>query len=173
MMTKGSTPAKGHMTGMLGVYLTAAELTKRSFIASPTSRSAFGADILVTDQRCRKAWSVQVKTNRKPAGFWLVSPHVADTHSESHVYVFVNLKDSAAFEYFVVPSTVVARVHQAARAKGGLKQVWYAVNGKDILDYAEEKGWTTVFGDASTPLADEIDTAVEHDGDDPERLDAS
>src|SRR5579864_5589241 len=37
---------KGYVTGMLGVYLTAAELTQLGFIVSPTSRSAFGADLL-------------------------------------------------------------------------------------------------------------------------------
>ena len=41
---------KGQMTGMLGVYLTAVELVKRGFIVSPTSRSAMGADLLVTSR---------------------------------------------------------------------------------------------------------------------------
>lgn len=53
---------------MLGVYLTAVELTKLGFIVSPTSRSAFGADLLVTDAGCRKAWSLQSKqTETLPA----------------------------------------------------------------------------------------------------------
>ena len=53
--------SKGQMTGMIGAYLVAAELSKQGFIVSPTSRSAAGADLLVTDQACLKAWSVQVK----------------------------------------------------------------------------------------------------------------
>ena len=41
------------ISGMTGVYLVAAELSKRGFIVSPTSRGAEGADLLVTDQeRC-------------------------------------------------------------------------------------------------------------------------
>lgn len=60
-------------TGMQGVYLVAAELTYRGFIVSITSRNAFGADLLVTDQQCRQAWSVQVKTNHQAMSFWLVS----------------------------------------------------------------------------------------------------
>ncbi len=36
------------LTGMRGVYLVAAELSRLGFIASPTSRSAIGADILAT-----------------------------------------------------------------------------------------------------------------------------
>jgi hypothetical protein len=45
-------------TGMQGVYLVAAELTKRGLTVAPASRSAFGADLLVTDDRCKKTWSV-------------------------------------------------------------------------------------------------------------------
>jgi len=92
------------------VYLTAVELVKRGFIVSPTSRSAMGADLLVTDQRCRKAWSVQVKTNAKTAKFWLTSPTMRDMVSPSHIYVFVNVPRNAksAPKFYVVPSRVVA-----------------------------------------------------------------
>ena len=106
---------------------------------------AFGADLLVTDQRCRKAWSVQVKTNRRAASFWLVNAHTGDSYSESHVYVFVNLKGESRPDYFVVPSTVVARIHRVDPAKTG--SVWYSVHHRDMPDYAE--AWVKVFGDAS------------------------
>ena len=62
----------GQQTGMRGVYLVAAELSRLGLIASPTSRSAIGADILVTDQLCSRSFSVQVKTNAKTFNFWLV-----------------------------------------------------------------------------------------------------
>ena len=61
--------SKGQMTGMRGVYLVAAELTRLGFIVSPTSRSAIGADLLVTDQKCRNTYSVQVKTNATTFNF--------------------------------------------------------------------------------------------------------
>jgi len=64
---------KGMISGMRAVYLVAAELARWGFVVSPTSRSASGADLLITDQRCKKAWSVQVKSNRKGPGFWLVN----------------------------------------------------------------------------------------------------
>jgi hypothetical protein len=38
--------SKQQMTGMRGVYLVAAELSKLEFIASPTSRSAIGVIFL-------------------------------------------------------------------------------------------------------------------------------
>jgi hypothetical protein len=61
------------MTGMRGVYLVAAELSRLGFIASPTSRSPIGADILVTDQACKNTFSVQVKTNARIFNFWLLT----------------------------------------------------------------------------------------------------
>ena len=87
---------KNQLTGMLGVYLTAAELTSRGFIVSPTSRSALGADLLVTDQRCQKAWSVQVKTQRQAANYWLVGSHAREINSPTHIYVFINLRGAIA-----------------------------------------------------------------------------
>jgi hypothetical protein len=138
--------SKGQMTGMLGVYLTAAELTVRGFIVSPTSRNAIGADLLVTDQRCRKAWSLQVKTNGKPVSFWLLNSHAADLHSDSHVYVFVSIRGSERPEYFVIPSTIVAQSHQSATRKTG--SVWYWLDRRDMGRFAE--AWGEVFGlDAS------------------------
>jgi hypothetical protein len=65
--------SKGQMTGMLGAYLAAAKLTQKGLVVSVTSRNARGADLLVTDQEYKKTWSVQVKTNRKPATFRLLS----------------------------------------------------------------------------------------------------
>lgn len=105
-----STRTDTYMTGMLGLYLTAVELVKRGFIVSPTSRSAMGADLLVTDKYCNKAWSVQVKTNSTSSKWWLVGAHAKNIKSDTHIYVFVSIprsKTDAAF--YVVPSAVVSR----------------------------------------------------------------
>jgi hypothetical protein len=103
-------PSKHQFTGMWGVYLVAAELSRRGFIASPTSRSVRGADILVTNPNCTKAYSVQVKTNAATFGFWLLNAHSKKMISTTHIYVFVNLrKDGEKVEFYVVPSKVVAR----------------------------------------------------------------
>ena len=128
---------KGQTTGMLGVYLVAAELSRRGFIVSPTSRSARGADLLVTDEQCRKAWSVQVKTNGKPANFWLVGAHAARLKSESHLYVFVNIRGDDRPEYLVVPSDHVARKVRVKPAKTG--SVWYEFHREDRV--SQEEGW--------------------------------
>jgi hypothetical protein len=116
--------SKQQMTGMHGVYLVAAELTNRGYIVSPTSRAAYGADLLVTDQHCRKAWSVQVKTNRKAASFWLLNARARETTSPSHVYVFVNMRGDHRPDYYVVPSRTVAKKMRVTPP--GRSSTWYS-----------------------------------------------
>ena len=94
--------------------MVAAELSKRGFIVSPTSRSAAGADLLVTDQKCKRAYSVQVKTDATAGSFWLIGAKAKETISDTHIYVLVKLrraKDGAeGIDYFVVPSKALAKV---------------------------------------------------------------
>ena len=133
---------KSQMTGMLGVYLVAAELSRLGVIVSPTSRSAAGADLLVTDHKCQKAWSVQVKTNSKSASFWLLGAHALNMQSDSHVYVFVNIRGDNRPEYIVVPSAHVAMKMRTPIRSTGSK--WYSFYKTDRLDPGE--GWE-IFGD--------------------------
>jgi len=44
-----------------GMFLTAAELCRYGFNVTPTSRNMAGADLLITDDRCRNTWTIQVK----------------------------------------------------------------------------------------------------------------
>ena len=84
--------SKHQLTGMTGVYLVAAELSRRGLIASPTSRSAEGADLLVTDTECRSSFVIQVKTNARTFGFWLLNAHAKTRYSDTLVYALVNLR---------------------------------------------------------------------------------
>ena len=101
--------SKSQMTGMQGVYLVAAELTRLGFIVSVTSRNARGADLFATDQSYKTTWSIQVKTSWKPVSFWPLGKHYKSESSRSHVYVFVNLRGGEKPDYYVVPSKVVAK----------------------------------------------------------------
>ena len=132
---------KGQLAGMRGVYLVAAELSRLGFIASPTSRSAVAADILVTDQACLRALSVQVKTNSTAASFWLVGKNTPV--SDTHVYVLVNLKSKGGGgpEYFVVPSGVLKKLKIHHKYP---KSEFYQVNRTDLADYKDN--WK-LFGD--------------------------
>lgn len=128
--------SKGQMTGMRGVYLVAAELSRLGFVVSPTSRSAVGADLLVTDQKCKRAYSVQVKTNASTFNFWLIGKKAKETVSDSHIYVLVNIRNSKKtgerIEYFVVPSKKLSR--------GGYHDGnWPNIKREKILDL--ENAW--------------------------------
>ena len=106
--------SKSQMTGMMGVYLAAAELTRRGFIVSPTSRSAAGADLLLTDSDCQKAFSIQVKSDQTKSAFFLVGSKSQTAVSKSHVYVFVKFRSTKkageSVHYYVVPSKKVAEL---------------------------------------------------------------
>jgi len=134
-------------TGMQGVFLVAAELSGLGFIVSPTSRGAFGADLLVTDQHCKRAWSVQVKTNRLPASFWLMNKHTKDLTSEIHVYVFVNMNGKKPPSYYVVKSAFVAEKVYEQETKSG---TWYSFDRSDAKPHLD--AWNEVFG-VTVPVA--------------------
>src|ERR1041385_806783 len=89
--------SRQQLSGMRGVYLAAAELVGQNFIVSVTSRSAAGADLLVTTPDVRKAWSVQVKATIKPtvggvAAYWLLGREAKRLTARSHVYVFISVR---------------------------------------------------------------------------------
>jgi hypothetical protein len=128
---------KGQMTGMLGVYLVAAELSRRGFIVSPTSRSAAGADLLVTDQSCNKAWSVQVKTNSGKATYWLMGAHAKRMYSESHMYVFVNNANGEKPEFIVAPSNYVSKKIGSEVSPKGNEWSWFTAADR----LSENEGW--------------------------------
>jgi hypothetical protein len=134
---------KAQQTGMIGVYLVAAQLTNRGLIASPTSRSAIGADILLTDQLCSNSYSVQVKTNSKPTSSWLLNKKSKKIVGKNHVYVFVNLRkteSSLDADYYVVPSKVVSKYMQKVKRPNS---TWYAFFLEDAEEYKDK--WS-IFG---------------------------
>lgn len=99
------------------------------------------ADLLVTDKRCKKAWSVQVKTISSKAKYWPVNPDARRTHSRSHIYVFVLAPRKSQREpsFYVVPSNAVA---PAIKTFHRLNSTWYgyAPRAKD------ENKWTRFGG---------------------------
>jgi len=128
---------KGQMTGMLGTYLAAAELTRQGFIVSVTSRNARGADLLVADGEIKKAWSVQVKTNSKPATFWLLSRHFAEHSSRTLIYLFINLRGDDRPDYYVVPSHTVKRLGRITpKYRGG--SVWHEFSRMNAEPYKDK-----------------------------------
>lgn len=91
-----------------GAYLAAAELAGRGFIVTVTARNAPAADLLVSDRKCRRAYSVQVKTQKGNPNYWLVGKAAGSIASPSHIYVLINLCGGVP-EFYVVPSADVKR----------------------------------------------------------------
>jgi len=100
--------------GMRGVYLVAAELSRRDFIVAPTSRGAIGADLLITDRNCKRALSVQVKITK--SGFFLFGKHMKKMQSKDYVYVLVHERKNIT-NYYVLRSAVAA--NKATQAWNG------------------------------------------------------
>ena len=104
--------SKAQSTGMRGVYLVSAELARQGFIASPTSRSARGADILATSHDCNRSFSVQVKTKTTKDPSFLLGHHAKTIVAKSHVYVLVQIKSKKGIEeisYYPIPSKYVSK----------------------------------------------------------------
>jgi hypothetical protein len=124
---------------MRGVFLVAAELSKQGFIVAPTSRGSAGADLLVTDNFCRRAFSIQVKTNTRNFGFWLLSQKSREITSPTHIYVLVNIRGQDRIEFFVVPSDIIARdmVEDVQRGR-----TWYSFSYASAKPY--ENKWVVL-----------------------------
>lgn len=136
--------SKNQLSGMRGVYLVASELSKQGLITSTTSRSTFGADILVTDKSLSKAFSVQVKTNTRTFNHWLLNPKAKTQFSKSHIYVLVNIRKKKdkefketveKIEYFIVPSSFVARKMRSRKRK---KSRWYSIRLEKVKKYRDK-----------------------------------
>lgn len=128
--------SKHQITGMMGVYLVAAELSKRGFIVSPTSRGAQGADLLVTDTECKTQFAVQVKSNARTFSFWLVNLKAETIQSKTLIYAFVNLRKNRT-DYYLVPSTFVARNIDISKPSKTRQSVWYSIQLARVEKYKD------------------------------------
>ena len=109
---KGNQQAEIPRIAATGMYLVAAQLSRQGLNVTPTSRNHAGADLLITDDNCQIARTIQVKTTdqslRRRRG-WLIGKNAVRTQSLSHFYVFVMLNGGEKENYFVVPSNFVAK----------------------------------------------------------------
>ena len=145
-----------YKSGMQGVFLTAAELTHRDFVVSPTSRNAPSADLLVTDFLCKRTWSVQVKTNQSTsANFWLLNASAEKLVSDNLIYVFVALRGNQRPKFLVVPSRIVVASVCKQSAQSG---TFYSF-ARDTKFEHKDEGWEEAFGEPTRPLAEQITAA--------------
>ena len=130
-------PASKQVSGARAVYAVAAELSRLGLIASVTARNAKGADILVTDEDCRQAFSVQVKSSRTRQNWhWVIGKDLPV--SDSHIFVFVYFPEKGEPDFYVVPSRETKRVR-----KDKDRKMPY-VQKTDIAEYKDK--WKRAFG---------------------------
>jgi hypothetical protein len=110
-----------------GMYFAAAALCSRGFNVTPTSRNMAGADLLITDDRCRNTWTIQVKVTdgklRNRRG-WLLGKKAKKTAYHTHAYVFVMLQPHKPPDFFVVPSTFVAKNQSGPASRDAALYRW-------------------------------------------------
>ncbi len=100
--------------GISGEYFVMAELTRRGFVASLTSKNTKAIDLLVSDKSGSNLASIQVKTcDDIKQKKWKMSKSVENNYSQSSYYVLVNLNNGNEPSFYVVPSKYLAyRVNQ-------------------------------------------------------------
>jgi hypothetical protein len=103
-----TTRISGTLSGVAGEYLVAGELSRRGYIASITLRNTKGVDILASNATASRTVGIQVKTNQGNQKFWLLNQKAEGYHANNLFYVFVNLNNGGAPDYFIVPSKTVA-----------------------------------------------------------------
>jgi len=96
------------LSGVSGEYFVAAELSRRCYIASLTSKNTKGIDILASNEDASKSIGIQVKTNQGNRKAWLLSKKGEDFYSNTLFYIFVNLNGRGMPDYYIVPSNIVA-----------------------------------------------------------------
>lgn len=121
---------------MTGVYLVAAELSRRGFVVSPTSRSAHGVDLLAATPRGTKTLAIEVKTNARTHSFWLLGSNAKQMKAANLLYVFVNLYEDRE-EFFIVPSRVVSQRMKSAAPSNTRKASWRFIYLRDIEGYRD------------------------------------
>ncbi len=113
-IAEADTADKTGRIGVAGEYFVMAELTRRGYVASLTSKNTKAIDLLVSDKNGKQLAAIQVKTcdNAKQQK-WKMSNSVEKNDSSNLYYVFVNMNGGAEPSYYIVPSRYVAyRIHQ-------------------------------------------------------------
>lgn len=100
---------KSGSIGIAGEFFVAAELTRRGYVASLTSKNTKAIDILASNKEGSKTVAIQVKTSdNKKTNRWKMSEASEKVISENLFYILVNMREGEIPNYYIVPSAVVA-----------------------------------------------------------------
>lgn len=100
---------KSSSIGIAGEFFAAAELTRRGYVASLTSKNTKAIDILASNKDGSKSVAIQVKTsNNLKTNRWMMTASSEKISSDNLFYVLVNMNEGQMPSYFIVPSVYVA-----------------------------------------------------------------
>ena len=103
------TSDKSGRIGIAGEFFVAAELTRRGYVVSLTSKNTKMLDLLVSDKRGQRQVAIQVKACDDAKRLkWKMSDSVEKADSSNLFFVLVNMNDGAEPSYYVVPSKYIA-----------------------------------------------------------------
>lgn len=128
----------GQISGMAGVYYVAYELSRRGYIALPTSRNVAGFDIIVSNQTGLRHTTLQVKTLQSKSNYWPINRPVPDYMKMScrAFYIFARFdKKQDRFECFIASAKEVAK--QIDESIGD----WYKKHSKTTHPDTWTYGW--------------------------------
>lgn len=99
------------LTGIAGAHFVVAEMSRKGYIATVTSRNTEGVDILASNLDGSKLVSIQVKTssNKYSTRSWILSKKQENAYSKNLFYVFVDLNGEDQMpDFYIIPSEIVA-----------------------------------------------------------------
>ena len=100
---------KNSSIGIAGEFFVAAELTRRGYVASLTSKNTKAIDILASNKDGSKSVAIQVKTsNNLKMNKWMMTENSEKILSDNLFYVLVNMNEGQMPSYFIMPSVFVA-----------------------------------------------------------------
>jgi len=98
----------GILSGVSGEYFVAAELSRRGYIATLTSKNTKGIDLLASNFDASIVVGIQVKTNGGSRKAWLLTKESEDFTSDNLFYIFVNLNGIDKPDFYIVPGNIVS-----------------------------------------------------------------
>ena len=117
---------------MTGTYYAAAELSRRGFIVSMTSRNAKGIDLFASAHDAKKPFAVQVKTTTYKQNWWLVDKKPFS--STNLIYIFVRLSNEKPDFYIVASKRISKEVQHKKYGKAYWHWFYAEESDKDNLE---------------------------------------
>ena len=145
----GLMPLQTGLAGIAGVHFVVSELTRRGFIALPTTRNTAGVDILVSGDPHTNAFAyLQVKASQYKVSFWPTGRPEKCLRGKRSFYVFVRfLLVDDRYEAFIVKGEEVYKQVSAnlrSYRRRGRKEFTYWQLPRDAAEVKRlRRAWKT------------------------------